>query len=321
MFGIWNLGFEIYKFMGLIQKVKVKNFTWVNITKPNAGSIEYLRQNYKFHPLDLEDCTSPTLRAKLDEYDNYLFVILNFPVFNRKTRRISLSETDIFIGRDYLITLTDGNLPPLIEIFEKCQMNKEGRKKYLEDDVTFLLYEILNNLQKYCFPILNHISQDLRDIEKQIFNNQEKRMVKEILVTKRNIVNFRKSVQSHKNVIKKLGKMSHKEFMKNELNVYFSNILDQSKEIWEILDNLKENVEALHNTNESLISFKLNKVMKLLTIISVVLLPATLLASILGMNYNMPFQRSPFGFWGSVVLMATCMIVLLIYFKKKKWMD
>ncbi len=307
--------------MGLIQKVKAKNFTWVNITKPNSGSIEYLRNNYKFHPLDLEDCSSPTLRSKLDEYDNYLFIILNFPVYNRKTRRISLSELDLFVGPDYLITLSPGNLIPLNEIFEKCQINSQQRKIYLEDDITFLLYKILNDLQKYCFPILNHIGHDLKDIEEQIFNNKEKKMVREILITKRNIVNYRKSVQSHKNVIKKLGKMSHKEFMKNELSVYFSNILDQAKEIWETLDNLMENIEALHKTNESLISFKLNQVMKVLTVISVVLLPATLLASIFGMNYLIPFQKQPWGFWFSIGIMMTCIISLLIYFKKKKWMD
>lgn len=307
--------------MALIQKIKNKNFTWINITKPNTSSIEYLKQNYKFHQLDLEDCSNPTLRAKLDEYDDYLFMILNFPVFNRKTRRISLSEIDIFIGSGYLITLSDGNLTPINEIFEAAQLNKTVKAKYNNEDITFLLYEILNSLQKYCFPILDHISHDLRDIEQQIFDNKEKQMVREILITKRNIVNFRKSIQSHKNVIRKLEKMSHKDFMKNELNIYFANILDQSKEIWEILENLKENVEALYATNESLISFKLNQVMKVLTIISVVLLPATLLASIFGMNYLIPFQKNSGGFWFGIGTMVICIISLLIYFKKKKWMD
>ena len=307
--------------MGLIQKIKNENFTWVNITKPNTGSIEYLKQNYKFHPLDLEDCSNPTLRAKLDEYGDYLFIILNFPVFNRRTRRISLSEIDIFIGKNYLITLTNGDLTPLNEIFEASQLSVKNKEKYLNEDVTFLLYEILNSLQKYCFPIIDHVSHDLRDIEKQIFDNREKEMVREILITKRNIVNYRKSIQSHKNVIKKLSKMSHKDFMKNELNIYFASILDQAKEIWEILENLKENVEAVHNTNESLISFKLNQVMKVLTSISVILLPATLLASIFGMNYLIPFQFKAYGFWFAVGVMFLFMMFLFIYFKKKKWMD
>ncbi|MCD4705238.1 hypothetical protein K8R66_04150, partial [bacterium] len=222
---------------------------------------------------------------------------------------------------DYLITINDGELIPLKKMFENCQINEIEKNNYLADDVTFLLYQIINNLQKYCFPILNHIGHDLEKIEDRIFNNEEKKMVKEILITKRNIVNYRKSIQSHKNVIKKLSKMSHKDFMKNKLNIYFANILDQAKEIWEILENLKENVEAVHNTNESLISFKLNQVMKVLTIISVILLPATLLASVFGMNYYIPFQEQNWGFLFSIGIMITGMILLGLYFKKKKWMD
>ncbi len=206
-------------------------------------------------------------------------------------------------------------------MFEKCQIDEKERNQYLKDDVTFLLYEIINNLQRYCFPILNHINQDLTNIEEKIYNNEEKKMVKEILITKTNIVNIRKSVQSHKSVIKKIGKMSHKDFMKDDLNVYFSNVLEQSKEIWEVLENLKETVDALHATNESLISFKLNQIMKVLTIISVTLLPAALLASIFGMNYLIPFQKSPWGFWFGAGIMILCMLSLWIYFKKKKWMD
>lgn len=307
--------------MGLINKTKTKRFDWINITKVNAGSIEYLRQNFQIHPLELEDCINPTLRAKLEEYNDHLFLIMNFPIFDRKTKRITLSEIDIFVGRGFLITLNDGKLEPLKKIFDSCQINQSERTKFLEDDETFLLYQILDRLQSYCFPILNHIARDLMEIEEKIFSNEEKRMVTEILTTKRNILNVRKSVQSHKSVLKKLGKMSHKEFMKDDLNLYFSNVLEQSKEIWEILENLKENVEALNDTNESLISFKLNRVMKTLTIISMVLLPATLLASIFGMNYYIPLQDSPYGFVFSIGLMTLCMIIAWLFFRGKKWLD
>ncbi|MCD4705053.1 magnesium transporter CorA, partial [bacterium] len=99
--------------MGLIQKIKSKSFTWINITKANSGSIEYLRENFDFHALELEDCLNPTYRAKLDEFDDHLFIIINLPIFNRQTRTISLSEVDIFVGKDYLITINDGELIPL----------------------------------------------------------------------------------------------------------------------------------------------------------------------------------------------------------------
>lgn len=307
--------------MGLIQKVIANNFTWLNITNINSASIEYLRQNFNFHPLDLEDCLNETLRAKLDEYDHYLFMVMNLPIFDRKTRVISLSEVDIFIGKDFLITINNGKLEPLKNMFESCQVDEGERIKYLNDDVTFLIYNILNNFQQYCFPILNHISKDLEDVENQIFSHQEKKMVREILVIKRNITNFRRSVESHKNVIKKLGEMSHKDFLKNELQIYFKNNLEQSKEIWEVLENLKETVEVLHSTNESLISFKLNSIMKTLTIISVLVFPATLISSIFGMNFKLPLEDTSAGFIGAVITIVTCMILLFLYFRKKNWLD
>ncbi|MDD3284429.1 MAG: magnesium transporter CorA family protein [Patescibacteria group bacterium] len=307
--------------MSLINKIKTKKFDWINIAKPNAGSIEYLRQNFKFHPLELEDCINPSPRAKLDDFDDHLFIIMNFPIFDRKTRKISLSELDIFIGKDYLITINDGQLEPIKKIFDNCQINQIERTKYLNDDTTFLLYQIIDNLQQYCLPILSHIDQDLDNVENRIFNNEEKEMVREILIIKRNIVNFRKSVQSHKNVIKKLGKMSYKDFVKDDLDIYFANVLEQSKEIWETIENEKEIVDALHGTNESLISFKLNTIMKALTIISVLVFPATLISSMFGMNFIIPFQASQYGFLGAITVITICMIILFLYFKKKDWLD
>lgn len=307
--------------MGLIQKIKAKNFTWINITNPNSASIEYLRQNFGFHSLNLEDCLDITLRAKLEEYDDYLFIIMNFPIFDRKTRVITLSEVDIFITKDNIITINNGSLEPLKNLFESCQIDEGERAKYLCDDVTFFIYHILNHLQKYCFPILNHIARDLEDVENHIFNNQEQEMVREILSIKRNITNYRRSVESHKNVIKKLGEMSHKEFLKNDLQIYFKDNLDQSKEIWEMLENLKEMVNVLHSTNESLISFKLNSIMKTLTVISVTLMPLTLVSSIFGMNYRIPFEKQSWGFFFAIGLMVLFTVVVINIFRGKKWLD
>ncbi len=307
--------------MGLIQKIKTQNFTWTHITNPNLGSIEYLRHNYQFHPFNLDDCLNISLRAKIEQYDNYAFIVLNFPYFDRDTRAISLSEVDIFIGHDYIVTLNDKKLDPINKIFETCQRNETEREKYLNKSIPFLLYQLLTELQKYCFPILNHISQDMQNIENQIFNHQERKMVNEILIVKRNIVNFRKSVQSHKNTMKKLSSIASSILDDKNMSVYFDSVLEQSKEIWEMLENQKENIEALHNTNESLISFKLNSIMKTLTIISVTLMPLTLVSSTFGMNYIIPFQKQPWGFLFAVGLMIAFTLFILSVFKNKKWMD
>lgn len=303
------------------QEIKTPQVRWIHFTQPTSSDLDYLRDNFKFHPLDIEDCLSPIQRSKLDEYAEYLFLILTFPYFNSQGNEILGSEMDLFIGPDYLITVTDGNLPPLNHFFEQCQLNDAFREKYMGEGPTQLLYAIINKLQHYCYPMLTHIDADIENIEKIIFSGYEKKMVKKILEVKRNIVSFRRSLQAHKNVIHKLISKKEKYFIPNSIVVYFSNILEQTKDLWDILENLKEDVEALHSTNESLISFRLNDIMKMLTIISVILLPINLMASIFGMNTKYtPFVANHYGFWVILGIMATVVIVSIFIIKKKRWM-
>jgi len=305
-----------------IQQLKFKHFTWLNVTAPKNKEFDYLRENFDFHPLDIEDCASPVQRPKLDEYDHYLFMVLIFPYYDYNSRRISASEVDFFIGPDYLVTLNDGKLSPIINLFRQCQINDFLREKYLDHGVMQLLYEILNKLQIYCYPMLDHTSHDLDKLEQNIFTGYEKKMVQEILLIKINIVNFRKIMQAHKNVIKKLIGKGNKYFIPKESIIYFANTMEQTKDIWDILDGQKETIDALHNTNESLISFRLNDIMKILTLISVTLLPINLIASIFGMNaeISMPLIKHPFGFWLIIELMLLTMLSLIWYFKRKKWL-
>jgi len=185
----------------------------------------------------------------------------------------------------------------------------------------FLLYEVLHRLQNHTIPILDHITQEIEDIEKRIFKNEEKKLVVEILHAKRNIVDFRRIMQAHKNIIKKLMGTHDKFFMHSKINIYFVNILDRAKDIWDILETLKENINTFQETNESLISHKLNDIMKTLTIVSVIMVPANLIASIFGMNArHMPFIGLSNDFY---ILMSVIFMVIflsLIYFRSKKWL-
>ncbi len=304
-----------------LQEIKTHKVKWIHFIKPKINDLEYLRENYHFHPLDIDDCIStPAQRSKLDEYPDYLFLIMTFPYYDQLKRLIMGSEIDIFIGPDYIITITDGKLEPLNEFFKQCQINDASREKYLLEGPTQLLYAIINKLQHYCYPMLNHIDEDITNIEKVIFAGYEKKMVKEILNVKRNIVNFRRTMQVHKNVIRKLISKKDKFFIPNSITAYFANILEQTKDIWDILESLSENIDALHNTNESLISFRLNDIMKLLTVISIILLPINLVASIFGMNTPaMPFIYHPQGFYIILSCMLGLVLLFMLIFKRKGW--
>jgi magnesium transporter len=304
-----------------INKIKTNRLTWVHFDKFSSSEAEYLRENFDFHPLDIEDCLSPAQRPKLDEYPKHIFLILTFPIYVPENKEIISAEVNFFIGPEYLITVNKDHLPPLTKFFEQCQLNDTLREKFMRGNPTKLLYEILNRLQEYCFPMLDHINDDIDFLEKGIFEGYERSMVKKILIVRRNIVNFRKIMQAHKNVIRKLMAKNTKYFIPTSIVSYYANILEQTKDIWDILNNQRETIEALHSTNESLISFRLNDIMKMLTVISLIIVPANLLASVFGMNaVHMPIIEHPYGFWIILGFMAIIMILLASYFKRKKWM-
>lgn len=305
-----------------ISKIKTKQIIWEHIVKASKEDTDYLKKTYGFHPLDLEDCLIKVQRPQISEYPNYVFFILTFPVYNRKRHEIESAEIDFFIGSNFIITISDGSIQIVDDLFNEIKNNSTSKEKYmLSSHPVFLLYEILHRLQNYTMPMLDHISRDIEDIEKRIFKGEEKKVVIEILHTKRNIVDFRRIVQAHKNIIKKLMNMNTKFFMPNKLNVYFSNILDRTKDIWDILETQKENINAFQETNESLISYKLNDIMKTLTIISVIMIPANLVASIFGMNTdNTPFKHTTYDFYAIIAIMFTMMLIFMIYFRKKNWL-
>jgi len=310
------------------QTIEHNNFKWIDINIGNGGNskgIKYLQGNFNFHPLDIDDCVSITHRSKCDQYNAYIFLILLFPLYDNKTREIIPTEIDFFINDEYLLTVhRDKELKCFHNFFKLCKTSEEDKNNYLSFPAERLLYEILNKLHLATFPMLDHISADLDHIEKQIFLGNEKEMVHEISVIRRNITDVRKIMQPHKNVLKKLinSLKNNPLFQIKKNDVYFDNLVDYTKEAWDALENYKERIEALQETNESLITFKLNDVMKILTIISVITFPITLIAAIFGMNTpGIPFTKSPFGFWVVAGIMIIIASFMLWHFKKKNWLD
>jgi len=303
-----------------IKEIKTTGIKWVHLSDNSSKEIDYLRDNFKFHPLDLNDCLPPTKRSKIDEYEDYFFVVLTFPFFNRQNREILPAEVDFFIGPDYLVSVNDGQIPVLNQFFEECLSSDTLRQKYLNHSSSFLFSEIVNKLHLYLYPILDHLNEDIEDAKKKIFAGNEKNMVQEILLIKRNIISFRKAVGSHKNVIRKLSTKNDKFFIPSAVHVYLNNNLEQAKDLWDVLEGLNEYVNVLQSTNESLISFRLNDIMRILTIVSVTLFSLTLIATIFGMNAKLPIVNHPYGFWIILGIMVLIVIGIINYFKRKNWL-
>lgn len=305
------------------QIIKSSQLSWLNIINASDKEIDYLRKKFKFDETDLADSLAHrhAQRPKIVIRPHYAFMVILFPVYNRKTREITPAEIDFFITKDHLITIHYNQVKPLIDLFNICNESKREKDIYLNDTTLILLHEVLNRLYLSLFPMLDHFSLDINNIEKNIFARKEREMVEEILVIKRNIVYFRKIMQSHQMIVNKLvGQKTSANGNDKEIKYIYRDLDDYISDIWSTLSNYQSTIDALEDTNNALVTFKLNDIMRTLTIFSVIVFPLTLMAAIFGMNVShMPIAGTDLDFWKILAIMAVASLGMFFYFRHKKW--
>ena len=299
--------------------IEASGLRWIHIEQPRLAHREWLEENFDFHPLDFEDVYSRNQRPKLDSYDDYIFIVLHFPVFEKATGRLLSAELDLFIGPDYLITLPDTPLPPLSAMFERLSSREELRESTFSKGSGYLLYKIVDTNVDAAFPMLRKMGNKLDRLEDDIFEGRSSEIVRDISNAKQEIINFRKIVRPQRAVLRDLERTKQR-YLAEELEIYFDDISDAAERIWDTLENYKEVVEALESTNEAVLSHRLNDSFRILTAASVILLPLTLIASIYGMNVPVPGENEPYAFWVVVGLMALMLIVLMVIFRRRGWL-
>ncbi len=296
---------------------------WLNLVNPNEEEILSLKKKYKFHTLDLEDCLSESQRPKIDEYEKYLFIILQFPYYNRRTRHIATEQVNIFIGQNYLITIHDGHLDELNKIFEKCKKSPKAKNTFFGESTGYLLYSVISNLFSSSFSITDKIQVTLKHIEQAIFETSHvKDQLFDIMVTKKNIITLRKILLPQRTVIAAL-EHKQKRFLPDHLEIYFDDVVDQIEKLWNIMETQKEIIESLEDTNESLLSHKINNTMRTLTVFSVIMLPLTFLTGLFGMNVKLPFGQAMGSiehFWSIIISMMIIIVLMFGVFKWNKWL-
>jgi magnesium transporter len=293
--------------------------TWVNIERPTEAETDALAERYPFHPLDLDDCLSKIQLPKIDEYEDYMFMVFHFPVFNPQARVTLASQVSIFVGEDYLITLHQGELKPLVSLFRSCQTSEKAREENMGRTSGYLLYLILDRLVNYCFPILNKIGDNIEAVEDRIFGEDPRDTVAEVAVLRRDLISFRRIIKPQTEAAETLEQKEWPVF-KEDPEVYFGDIADHLRKIRDSLEDYKEVVEGLSDTNNTLTSFRINEVIRVLTIISTIMLPLTLVASILGMNiYPMPIEDNTAAFGGIMGAMVLIIFGMLAFFRSRRW--
>ena len=306
-----------------VEIVEAPGLRWINIERPRALEQAWLEERFEFHALDYEDVRSRNQRPKVDEYDDYLFIVLHFPRYDKVVSRLNAAEVDIFVGPDYLITIPNEPLQSIDYLFERCRSNEEMRETLFSKGPGYLLYKIVDDCVDASFPMLGKIGNKLERIEEEIFEeNASEEIVRDISNVKQEIINFRKVVRPQRTVLRDLEN-SKQRFLaptEGELEAYFDDIVDAHERIWDILENYKEVVEGLEATNESAIAHRTNEVFRALTAISLIFLPLTLFASLFGMNVHLPFEDNQYAIWIILGTMLALIVSFAFYFRRRGWL-
>jgi magnesium transporter len=305
-----------------VADLSADGLTWIHLDPPiDPETVNDLRARFGWHPLDVEDVLSKRQRPKVDDYldDGYLFGVLHFPAYDKNVQRLNAGELDFFIGSDYLVTISNVELLPVTRLFTRLQDDERLRENLFSKGSGRLLYEILDDLYDYCFPILDKIAYKLESIEDDIEDRRSEEIVTDISKVKQEIISYRKIIKPQRPALRLLERHIER-FLPENLELYFDDLVDASERIWDLLDNYKEVVEALEDTNESLISHQQNDILYVLTIFSVVMLPLTVITGFFGMNVHFPGFNSVHGFIATVVTMAVVVTGMLGFFRYKRWL-
>src|SRR3954465_1945283 len=303
-----------------VEIVESPGLRWINIERPGALEQTWLEEHFEFHALDYEDIRSRNQRPKVDEYDDYLFIVLHFPPYDKTVSRLNAAEVDMFVGPDYLITLPNEPLQALSYLFERCRANEEFRDSIFSKGPGYLLYKIVDDGVDASFPMLAKMGNKLERIEEDIFEGQGgAEVVRDISNVKQEIINFRKIVRPQRTAFRDLER-NKARYIAEDLDIYFEDIIDASERAWDLLENYKEVVEGLEATNESAIAHRTNETFRILTAISLVFLPLTLIASVFGMNVGVPGEQSNTAFWIIMAVMLAVVVAVAGFFRRRGWL-
>ncbi len=302
------------------QSITYGHVTWTDIRQPSIEDIHNLGTLYpQFHPLDLEDLLSRIERPKIDEYEDYLFVVMHFPRWDPQHRISRPSEVDMFIGANYLITVHDGELKPLNTLVQRCLDDEGFRASLMGRGASRLFYAVIDALVDYIFPILYKVDANIRGIEEDLFTEDLRRIIEDISFARRDVIALRHIIRPQIDIVANLEKVD-RPFIQEELDVYFGDILDHLQKASDLLSDNTEVINVLADAADTFASYRINEVMRTLTVISVIMLPLTLISGIYGMNVLLPLADHPYAFTIIVAIMAFIMVTLLLIFRQRRWL-
>ena len=307
-------------------------FTWIDLKNPDRADVEKLAKKYNFNELNIEDCMTKFELPKLDSYDDHFFVILHFPPLAQKIGISKNSQLSLFIGKDFLVTVHQGDLKPLVDLVQTCVLDSDDelKNKLLGESSGDLLHEIIDVLVDDLLHTSRKIIANLDEMEDNVFD-ESKPVARSIALLRREINRLRRISVPLKRFVLEIAK-NVKRFSDNsddELALYFDDVIDHIDKVIETLEESRETMEIYKDTDFVLSNEKTNKVLAVLTMIFTLAIPSTVIGTFYGMNVNLPggigdnaVILGPFTTFVVIILASAIpAIIMFMYFKKLGWIN
>jgi magnesium transporter len=289
---------------------------WVDLAAPTIPETLILTDTFAFHKLSVEDATSARQYPKAEAYDGYLYVILHGIHYQKGAATVTTHDVDFFVGPNYLVTVHDGDSASINELREHATRNP----RILGEGPVSLLHRIVDGMVDSYRPEVDKLEERLDDLEKRIFDDPNPKLIRQILDEKRRVAGLRRIVTPQRDVVARLARRDFVD-VSTEMSFRFRDVYDHLVRIADDVTIFQDRITGILDAHLSNVSNRLNEVMKVLTVVSTILMPLTLLTSIYGMNVALP--RFPGGdpaqFWWLSGIMAVMVVAMLAMFRRKRW--
>jgi magnesium transporter len=314
-----------------IETIEGKRFSWIDLENPDRTDVEELAKKHHFNALNIEDCMTKFELPKLDSYNDHFFVILQFPPISPKVGIAKNSQLSIFLGKDFLVTVHQGDLKPLVDLVDLCKTNSDPQRKerLLGKSSGLLLHEIIDLLVDDLLHTSRRIIANLDDMEDGVFD-ETKSVARSIALLRREINKLRRIANPLKRFVLEIAK-NIKRFSDEgeDLELFFDDVIDHIDKVIETLEESRETMEIYKDTDFVLSTEKTNKVLAVLTIIFTLAIPSTVIGTFYGMNVNLPggvgstwMVLGPYTAFIIIILASAIPVVLMFtYFRKLGWIS
>lgn len=293
------------------------NLLWIDMYDCSENELHYIGDIFDFHPLALEDCLQESPRAKIDEYDDYHFFVFHAMRYNEDAEEddeISSIELDVFLGANYIVTIHPVALAAVGTV-ARISLNKT---EFMEHGAEYLLYSIIDKIVDESFPILDRLGERIDELEDNIFIYRGQEITEEILALKRTIILMRKVLIPQRTIFSNIkGKYSF--FVKDENVPYFLDLADHLNSLLDTTNTYRDLVNSSMDTYYSIISARTNEIITILTIISIIMMPLTVITGFFGMNVHFPGSQSYSAVWVILFSMIVLSLSMISFFRHRKW--